>query len=99
MLIRVPFFQIAAAQVAEMRIAFEANHVVASMRLLCARIARRACLRVQQDVVLRRLLLGRDLELGAREAGEVFAMPACFADEAKGEGAVDTDGEPLGWFG
>lgn len=95
MLIGILLDQVAAAQIAEMGIALEADHVVAPVRLLRARVARRARLRVQLHVLLARALLGRDLELAAREAGEVFAVPARFADEAEGKGAVLADGEAV----
>lgn len=97
MLIRILLDQVAATEIAEMGIALEADHVVAAVRLLGARVARRARLRVQLHVFLARALLGRDLESAPREAGEVFAVPARFADEAEGEGAVFADGEAVFW--
>ena len=97
MLIRVLLDQVTATQIAEMGIAFEADHVVAAVRLLGAHVARRTRLRVQLHVFLARALLGRDLELAPREAGEVFAVPARFADQAEGEGAVFADGEAVFW--
>ena len=74
-----------------MGIALEADHVVAAVCLLGARIACRAGLSVQIHVLLRSALFSCDLELGAGEAGEIFAVPGGFADEAEGEDAVFAD--------
>lgn len=97
MLVRIALFEVAAAEVAEVCVAFEADHVIASVRLLGSGIAGRAGLGVQLHVFLRSALFGRDLELGAREAGEVFAVPGGFADEAEGKGAVFADCESVRW--
>ena len=79
-----------------MGIAFETDHMVASMRLLGSGIACGTRLGVQLHVVFRRLFLDCQLKLGAWEAGEVFAVPACFAHFAESKIAVFTDCEAFG---
>ena len=98
MLIWIAFIEISPAQIAEMGIAFEADHVVASMRLLSSGITCRAWLRVKLHVVFGGLFLGCELKFATGEAGEVFAMPASFADFAKSEVAVFADCEAFGWW-
>lgn len=96
MLVWIAFVEISPAQVAEMGVAFEADHVVASMRLLSSGITCRARLRMKLHVVFGGLFLGGELILAAGEAGEVFAMPACFAYLAKSEIAVFADCKAFG---
>lgn len=98
MLIRIAFVEISPTQIAEVGVAFEADHVVASMRLLSSSITCRARLRMKFHVVFRCLLFGRELKLATGEAGEVFAMPAGFADLAESEVAVFADCEAFGWW-
>ena len=97
-LIWIALVKISPAQIAEVSIAFEAYHMVASMRLLSSSITCRARLRMKLHVVFGGLLLGCELKLAAGEAGEVFAMPAGFADFAKSEVAVFADCEAFGWW-
>ena len=97
MLVRIGFVEISAAQVAEMGVAFEADHMIASMGLLGSGITCRTRLGVQLHVLFRRPFLFCQLELGAWEADEVFAMPTCFADFAECEIAVFTYCKAFGW--
>lgn len=98
MLVRIAFVEISPAQVAEMSITFEANHMVASMRFLSSGIACRARLRMKLHVVFGGLLLSRELKLAAGEADVVFAMPASFAYFAESEITVFTDCEAFRWW-
>ena len=75
-----------------MCIALETDHMIASMRFLRPCIARRADLCVQEHVIFGCFFFGRDLKLRTWEAGEVFTVPAGFADETESEGAIETDG-------
>lgn len=97
MLVWISFVEISTAQVAEMGITFEANHMIASMRLLSSGVTCWARLRMKLHVVFGRLFFDREFILAAGEAGEVFAMPARFADFAKSEIAVFADCEAFGW--
>lgn len=63
MFVWVPFVEVGAAQVAEMGIALETNHVVTSMSLLGPGVTSRAGLCVQLHVVLRSPFLGCKFEL------------------------------------
>ena len=53
---------------------------------------------MQQHVILAGFLFGSEFKLGAREAGEIFAVPGGFADEAEGECAVGADGKAIAGF-
>lgn len=88
MLVRVTLIEPGAAQIAEMGVAFEADHVVAAHGFLAARVARRARSRVHRHVFLGSKLLARQLVLLAREAREKFAVPAGLAYFAESKGAV-----------
>lgn len=88
MLIRVALIEPSTAQIAEMRVALEADHMVTTHRFLAARITRRARSCVHCHVFLRCQLLARQLVLLARKAREEFAMPAGLTYFAEGKGAV-----------
>lgn len=77
-----------AAQITEMRAAFEADHMVAAHRFLAARVARRARGRVHCHIFFRSKLLARQLVLLARKAREEFAVPAGLTYFAERKGAV-----------
>ena len=97
-LVGIAFVEVGATEVAEMRVAFETNHVVASMGLLGTGVACWAWLGVQLHVLLGSSFLGCELELGAWEADEIFAVPAFFADFAKCESTILADGETFRWW-
>ena len=78
-----------------MCIAFVADHVVAPVRFLRARIACGAALRMNEHVIFARLFLCCDLEIRAWKAAQVFAVPGGLTDEAEGESAVYADGETI----
>ena len=82
-----------------MGVAFEADHMVASMRLLRSGITRRAWLRMKLHVVFGGLFLGCELKLAAGEADEIFAVPAGLADFAKSKITVFANCEAFGWWG
>jgi hypothetical protein len=87
----------AGAEIAKVRVAAAANHVVAAVRLLGGRVARRARARVQLEILERGLLLGRELLLVALGRAAVeLAVPGLGAATAEGEAAVLTDGEQVG---
>lgn len=82
-----------------MGVAFEADHMVASIRLLRSSITRRAWLRMKLHVVFGSLFLGCELKMAAREADVIFAVPASLADFAKSKITVFADCEAFGWWG
>jgi hypothetical protein len=95
--IRVGWIKPRAAQVAEVRVAARADHVVAPVSLLRWSIARGAGARVQVDVLQRSLLLLRELAvavLGA--ADDELAVPRLEAAAAEREVAVLADGQEVG---
>lgn len=96
MLIGVGFVKVGPAQVAEMCIAFEADHMVASMRLLSSGVASRARLRMKLHVVFGGHFLGCKLKSAAGKADEIFTVPTGFADFTKSEIAVFADCEAFG---
>lgn len=80
------------AQVAEVRVALETDHMVATMRLLGWSSARWARSRVQLEVLHRSLVLFSKLtSLGHRDAKGEFAVPALVASAAECKGAVLAD--------
>lgn len=93
--VRIRLAEPARAEVAEMRIALETFHVIASHPLLAWSVARGTRSRVHLEVLLGRLLLGRQFGLPSREAANELAMPALFADAAEGVVAVFADGHTV----
>ena len=82
------------AEVAEVRVASRADHVIAAACLLRRRRARGARRRVQPHVFRRRLILGAGRRhVGLRTARREGAVPALGALVAEGERAVRADGE------
>lgn len=98
MLIWIALVEISPTQIAEVGIAFEADHMVASVRLLGSGITCRTRLRMKLHVVFGGLLLGCELKSAAGKAREVFAMPASFANFAKSKVAVFADCKAFGWW-
>lgn len=88
MLVWIALVKPGAAQIAEMGVAFEADHMVAAHRFLAARVACRARSCVHCHVFLRGKLLARQLVLLARKAREEFAVPASLAYFAESKSAV-----------
>ena len=87
------------AEVAEVRLAAVADHVVAAVRLLGGGRARRAGRRVVLEVLDRRQLLGRQLAvLAPGRADDKLAVPRLEAPGTKSEAAVLADGEELVGF-
>jgi hypothetical protein len=99
-LIRVAGVEPGRAEIAEMRLAAVADHVVAAVRLLRRYTARRARRGVQLHVFEGGEFLGRQLLLvPAWRAPEEFAVPRLVAAAAKGEAALFADSQQfLGWL-
>ena len=88
MSVRVVGIEPRAAQIAEMRVALVALHVVAAHDLLGRRTACRTWRGVKLDVVEGRLLFCGELAWIARPAARVLAMPTREADPAEGKGTL-----------
>ena len=86
-LVGVVGIQPGATEVAEVRIALVASHVVAAHGLGCGRVAVGARRGVGRDVVVGGLFFGRELGGVARVAALVGAVPGLVADAAEGEAA------------
>ena len=99
MLIWVCFVEPGTAQIAEMRVAPETDHMVAAHGLLASGIASRAGGGVCSEIFFGGFFFGCQLAGFTWEAGREFPVPACTADDAEGEGAVFTDSETFarGW--
>lgn len=96
MLIRIPGIQPRRTQITEMAITFETNHMITSMRFLCAGGAGRTWGGVFLEVFEAGFVFfGEFARGGLWNADCEFAMPALVAAGAEGEGAVFADGEEV----
>ena len=87
--------QVRAAQIAEVSLALEADHMIATHSLLSRRVTGWTRRREALEVIKAGQLFLIELFLSTRIADRHHTMPTLSADNAKSEAAVLADGEAL----